>query len=112
VRYAEVDDLKVKTMKKKKEIKKVKSKVQWSHWDKPFQPGGNLRYFLELMSRKGGLSRKELEKKLKKRGGSLSFLLRCYRKAYAGGWTWDFSDSKEQYRITNIKLHKVAQEDK
>jgi len=93
----------MKNMKKKKE---VKSKVQWPHWELPFQPGSNLRIFVKAMSQKQGLTVKVFLKLIKKTGASPQFQLKCMRSGKAGGWTWNFDDSKGRYRITNIRLQK------
>jgi hypothetical protein len=94
-------------MKKKKEVKKkTKSKLQWPRWTKgPFQPGSNLHTFTQAMMKKGGLPISGFNRLAKKKGAKITWLLKCIRKGSAGGWTWDFDDSRDSYRITNVRLN-------
>lgn len=123
MKIKEVDDLlEVNHTKKKKQPKsksntkkhhkakvikvKSKSKAQWPHWKAPFQPGSNLYKFSQAMMKKGGITVKEFNKLVKKTGAKASWILKCLRKGSAGGWSWDLDDSRDRYRITNVKLHK------
>jgi len=96
-----------KKTKVKAKVSKVKvSKVQWPSWKAPFQPGSNLHTFSQAMIKKGGLTLKNFDKLVRKTGAKASWILKCIRKGSAGGWTWDFDDSHDRFRITNVKLHK------
>ena len=89
----------------KKEVKKA-NKTQWPNWSAPFQPGSNLYKFSQAMMKKAGLTLKEFNKLVKKTGAKASWILKCLRKGSAGGWSWDFDDSRDCYRMTNVKLHR------
>jgi hypothetical protein len=98
-------------MKKKKAVKAKekatkKSKVQWSTWKAPFQPGSNLYTFSQAMMKRGGLKVKDFAKLVKKTDAKATWILKCMRKGSAGGWSWDFDDSHDRYVITNVKLNK------
>lgn len=102
---------KKKSKKKIKKAKKVvvklsKTKAQWPTWKAPFQPGSNLHRFSQAMIVKKGMTLKEFNKLVKKTGAKASWIMRCLRKGSAGGWSWEFDDSRDRYRITNVKLHK------
>lgn len=106
----EVDDLEVKSNKKKKHRKdkpkkEKKSKLQHTHWKAPFQPSSNLHKVSQAMMKKGGMAIKAFNKFVKKCGGKASWLLKCMRKGSAGAWSWDFDDSHDRYRITNVRLN-------
>jgi hypothetical protein len=95
-------------MKKKKKVqaKKVtKSKKQWPTWKAPFQPGSNLHIFTQAMMKRGGLTVNSFLRLGKKNGAKITWVLKCVRKGSAGGWTWDFDDSHDLYRITNVRLN-------
>jgi hypothetical protein len=88
-------------MKKKK---KTKSKAQHLNWKDPYQPGSNLHKFHQAMMKRGGLKLRDFERMIKQTGASRSFILRVMRGGMsAKGWTWEFSDSRDRFVITNVK---------
>jgi hypothetical protein len=97
---------KIMAKKDKKKKSKIKTKAQWPTWSAPFQRGSNLHTFSQAMMKRGGLSLKGFMKLQKKTGAKATWILKCLRKGSAGGWSWDFDDSRDRYVITNVKLHK------
>jgi hypothetical protein len=93
-------------VKKDKKKKVKKTKAQWPTWSAPFQPGSNLHKFSQAMMKKGGLNLKGFAKLIKKTEAKATWILKCLRKGSAGGWSWDFDDSRDRYVITNVKLHR------
>lgn len=86
------------------EKKKTKSKLQWPRWNSPYQPGSNIYTFFHAMLKKGGMTAKEFKRKCKDTGAKPNFILRTVRKGFSQkGWTWEFNDSQDRYRITNLK---------
>jgi len=116
MKHKEIDDLEIKKPRKHKAVKPKKhkttkppkriNKAQWPTWKAPFQPGSNLHTFSQAMMKKGGLNLKSFAKLIKKTGAKATWVIKCLRKGSAGGWTWEFNDSRDRYVISNVKLHK------
>jgi hypothetical protein len=88
--------------------KPKKSKVQHVNWTAPYQPGSGLHMFHQAMMKKGGLTYSKFKQMIKKTGNDPRFILKVMRSGLSRkGWTWDFVDKGERYRITNLKKFKV-----
>lgn len=105
-------DKKGKKDKKDKKDKKEKSSksgkrgprdAQWKTWKQPYQPGSITHQLAQDMMKKGGMKSKDFVKKCKKLGGNPAFMLRVIGRGETKGFRWEFDDSHDRYRITNVK---------